>query len=211
MSDLPDKNLFMMLRKPNPHAMTPLPDGYHFSLCKPEDLHTWFAFPFDRAEDARQHMNYMQAYFQRVYAPRAELFFSRCLFVVSPDGAKVGTCFLWPAYGRITTLHWLKVRLSHEGLGLGRALITRVLRQAHPDDYPIYLHTQPESYRAIGLYADFGFSLITDPIVGHRRNDLYECLPWLKQRMGRHFEKLTYDTADRALLTAAANAGDSEF
>ncbi len=211
MSDLPDKNLFMMCKRFNPDAAAPLPQGYSFALCTPDDLPAWYAFPFDQPEDAVRHTPYMQAYFERVYAPKADLFFSRCLFVVAPDGARVGTCFLWPAYGRVTTLHWLKVRKDHEDLGIGRALITKTMQQAASRDYPVYLHTQPESYRAIGLYADFGFALLTDPFIGPRKNDLNECLPWLKERMGRHFGKLTFDTAGSELLEAAGGNPNSEF
>lgn len=208
MSELPDRNLFMVCREMNADAAAALPEGFSFALCTPEDLPDWYAFPFDRPEDAVRHAPYMRAYFERVYAPRGNLFFERCLFVRSPEGEKVGTCFLWPAYGRVTTLHWLKVKQEYEGQGIGRALVARTMRQAA--DYPIYLHTQPESCRAIGLYSDFGFALLTDPFIGPRKNDLNECLPWLKQRMGRHFDRLTYDTADSDLLDAARDR-DSEF
>lgn len=211
MSELPDKNLFMVCRALNPLAAAALPAGFAFALCTPDDLPEWYAFPFDTQEDALRHMPYMKAYYERVYAPHGDLFFGRCLFVLSPDGRKIGTCFLWPAYGRVTTLHWLKVKRDHEGMGIGRALIARTMQQAVSRDYPVYLHTQPESFRAIGLYADFGFALLTDPFIGPRKNDLEECLPWLRQHMGRHFEKLTYDRAGSDLLTSAAQSGDSEF
>ena len=63
----------------------------------------------------------------------------------------MGTCFLWKAYGKITTLHWLKVLPQLEGLGLGRGLLSQVLAQAGPEDFPIYLHTHPSCFRAVHL------------------------------------------------------------
>lgn len=211
MAELPDRNLFMMCRRVRPEAGAPLPHGYRFALCGPEDLPAWYAFPFDTPEDARRFLPYMQAYFARVYAPRAALFHQRCLLVRSQAGEAVGTCFLWPAYGRVTTLHWLKVRREHEGRGIGRALIARAMQQAAPNDYPVYLHTQPESFRAISLYADFGFALLTDPMIGPRRNHLDECLPWLRQQMGARFDRLTFATAGAELIEAASMSADSEF
>ena len=54
--------------------------------------------------------------------------------------------------------------LANEGKGLGRALLTEILKNA---GLPIYLHTQPTPARAIKLYSDFGFKLTTDPIIGY--------------------------------------------
>ena len=58
-----------------------------------------------------------------VYAPHGELFFERCRFACV-DGAPVGTCFVWKAYGRVNTVHWFKVLRAYEGRGIGRALLT---------------------------------------------------------------------------------------
>ena len=51
-----------------------------------------------------------------------------CLPVQKRD-LPVGTCFLWKAYGKLDTLHWLKVKPEYEGKGIGRALIARVLQE----------------------------------------------------------------------------------
>ena len=58
-------------------------------------------------------------------------------------------------------------------------------------DYPVYLHTQPSSFRAIKLYSDFGFSLLSGNNFGVRKNDLDECLPILEEFMPKkYFQKL---------------------
>ena len=166
--NISDYNLFMMCRAPREEAFAPLPAGFHFDLCRREELETWMRFPFDTQEEARQYAPFMARYFQNVYAAKEAEFFARCLFVREASGAPVGTAFLWRAYGRVNTLHWLKVRREYEGRGIGRALLTRLLMPLAPEEYPVYLHTQPSSYRAIKLYTDFGFALLTDARIGPR-------------------------------------------
>jgi hypothetical protein len=79
-------------------------------------------------------------------------------------------------------------------------------------DYPIYLHTQPSSYRAIKLYADFGFTLITDPMIGNRKNDIEECLPILKENMPKeYYKKLSTTKAPKEFLQIVNNSLINEF
>ena len=102
--NIPDYNLFMMCRAPREEAFAPLPAGFHFDLCRREELETWMRFPFDTQEEARQYAPFMARYFQNVYTAKEAEFFARCLFVREASGAPVGTAFLWRAYGRVNTL-----------------------------------------------------------------------------------------------------------
>ena len=95
------------------------------------------------------------------------------------------------------------------GKGLGRALLGEILKDA---EYPVYLHTQPTSARAVKLYSDFGFKLITDPIIGQRKNDLTESLPYLQKVLPQSvYAGLQYTKTNDALLEAAASSNVSEF
>ncbi|QSE97845.1 hypothetical protein [Fulvivirga lutea] len=59
------------------------------------------------------------------------------------------------------------------------------------DDNPIYLHTQPRNFRAVKLYADFGFKLLKGGSIGNRVNELEKCLLILKEFMpNKDFERL---------------------
>ena len=98
---------------------------------------------------------------------------------------------------------------KHEGKGLGRALLSKILRHA---EYPIYLHTQPSSVRAIKLYSDFGFKLVTNPIIGYRKNDLTESLPYLQKIIPEaDYGKLQFAEAADALHKAALSGNQAEF
>ena len=208
---IPDGNLFMMCPHPVEEAFRPMPEGYELRLCQPEQLEEWMALHFDDEATFQAHREEMQRFFDQVYLPRQELFFERCLMLFRGD-TFFWSCFLWPAYGNINTVHWFKIKKEAEGQGLGRSLLSAVLRDLRPEGCPVFLHTQPGSFRAIKLYTDFGFQLLTDPIIGVRPNHLTESLPFLKEIMpARDFERLTFATAPSYFLEAAASVPWSEF
>jgi len=209
---IPDPDLFMMCRSPEPQEFTALPAGFYFDLCREEELDIWRAFPFDEKDAAQEFSAYMKQYFDEVYRPKGDLFFSKCLFVRNAEGVPVATGFLWKAYDRINTLHWLKVKKKWEDRGIGRALISRLLSELGSTDFPIYLHTQASSYRAIKLYTDFGFELITDPFVGDRKNGLEEGQRLLKQSMRpEDWIRLRFTSAPAQFLETVRSSAIHEF
>lgn len=215
--EIPDLNLFMVCRKPNQQAYSTLPVGYCFSLCRPDELDTWKRFPldgneFDNPEDYLAFDRYMTNFFNQVYSKQEDLFYSKCLFVRNEKGIPVATCFIWKAYHKINTLQWLKVKKEFEDKKIGRALITHVLSQLNPTDFPVYLHTQPASYRAIKLYSDFGFELISDPVAGPRANHLEKSLPILKEFMPeKEFKRLKFTPAPSEFLDTVGCSTVIEF
>ncbi len=209
---LPDKNIFMMCTAPNPKAFTKLPLGYHIRHCRKDELDLWKAFPFDDAKEAKQYRQFMTDFFDAVYADKGELFFEKCLFVCDSEDQPIATGFIWRAYDEFNTLHWLKVLKGHEDKGLGRALLSALLGELKNQDLPVYLHTQPESYRAIKLYSDFGFKLLTDSIVGGRTNDLEVCLSFLQRDMKlEDFKSLEMGQAPAHFISQLSHVSDHQF
>lgn len=197
-------NLFMVCEKPNEGAFRELPDGYTVKPCGRGQVELWANTAVEK-----QHVPYVLDYYKRVYAKNEEEFFRRCLLLWDSEGRPAGTCLTWPAYGKVNTLGWFRVLPGHEGRGLGRALLTEILKDA---PMPIYLHTQPTSVRAIKLYSDMGFSLITDPVIGHRENHLDLGLPFLRRVMpGADYERLGFTETDGTLHSAALAGGQPEF
>ena len=208
---MPEGNLFMTCERLERAAFRELPEGFTLRSCRPDELGTWKRMHFDTEAEAVANLTYMDEFFERVYAPRGDEFFRRCLMACR-DGVPVGTCFVWKAYGRVNTVHWFKVLRGWEGRGLGRALLSRALAGLGAEDMPVCLHTQPSSFRAIKLYSDFGFRLITDARVGSRRNDLGQALPALHRAMPRPaFEALRFAPAPRALREASEGESFCEF
>lgn len=207
-SDPAGLDLFMSCERPNERAYGPLPPGYRFRRCRPAELAAWKRLCLDDP----QYLPIIDAYYDRVYAPQAAAFFERCLLACDQRDEPVGTLFIWRAYGRVNTLHWFRVAPEHREKGVGRALLTRALGALDAGDFPVSLHTHPGSYRAIKLYADLGFRLLTDPMVGYRRNGLTEGLPYLRAHMpASAFERLKTARAPAALLEAALLSEQEEF
>ena len=94
----------------------------------------------------------------------------------------MATCSYWKAYGKINTIHWLKTFKVYEGKGLGRAVLSVIMRRFKMKTTQS-IFTQPGSFRAIKLYSDFGFQLLKGGRLGTRMNELEKCLPILKEFM----------------------------
>ena len=205
-------NLFMMCPRLNESALSDIPDGYHIRTCRREELDLWKVIHFDDETAAREQYPYMTRYFETVYEPAGEKFWNCCLFLCDADDRPVGTCFSWKAYERATTIHWYKVRKECEGNGLGRALLSEVMRKLEMSDYPVFLHTHPGCFRAIKLYTDFGFALLRDPVIGYRTNDLDVSLPYLREMMhAKAYDALKFADAPAWFLEAAKISEFSQF
>ncbi|NJM48223.1 MAG: GNAT family N-acetyltransferase [Alkalinema sp. RU_4_3] len=190
-AEIPDKNIFMICKALNHNALTELPASYSIRSCRPDELALWKAMPFDDDNLAKEYEEFMSDYFATTYGGKEELFFAKTLFVCDRQDQPIATCLIWKAYDKFNTIQWFKVLKEYEGQGIGRALLSIVMKELKMCDYPVYLHTQPSSFRAIKLYADFGFSLLSGDTFGIRKNDLDECLPILEQFMPReYFQKL---------------------
>lgn len=211
--DIPDLNIFMMCDKLNTSTLKELPNGFHIRNCRPNELKIWMEFPFDNEDDKKNNYQYMCDYFKNVYGNNEEEFYKRCLFVCEDKTEKpIATCFIWKSYNKINTIHWFKTLKEYEGKGLGKSLLSHIMKSLKEEDYPIFLHTQPASFRAIGLYSSFGFKIITNEVIGYRENNYKESLPILKQFMNEEsFNKLEFIEAPPSFDEAAKSSKISQF
>ena len=211
MKNVEDLNLFMECQELNKDALMPIPEGYHVRTCRKDELTLWKGFPFDTKELKEHYLPYMDDYFKQVYEDQEDIFYKRCLFLCDTQDKPVVTCFAWPLYDRYYTIHWFKVLKEYEGQGLGRALLSEVFKTIPEDSYPVYLHTQPGSYRAIKLYSDFGFFLLTDSYIGHRKNELEEGMDYLKDHMQGYFNQVKFKASDGKFSNAAKQDNIDRF
>ena len=212
---IPSKDLFMMCTGVNTFAFRDLPQGYHFRMCRKDELEIWKEMLLDFPHTPEIHEEYMKImtdYYNNVYANKSDLFFEKCLLVCNEKDIPIGRGFIWKAYDKINTVHWYKVLKKYENQGIGRAILTAIMKDLQEDDYPVYLHTHPSSYRAIKLYSDFGFYLVSNPIIGNRNNDLKDCLPILEKFMPKNeFDKLKITEAPQYFLDVVASSTVEEF
>jgi len=211
-NQIPDLNIFMMCEKLNRKAISKLSKDFYVRNIRKEELDIWKAFPFDTVNDAIKYDAFMSEYFDTVYASKADLFYQKCLFVCDKFDRPIATCFIWKAYNQFNTIHWFKTIKEYEGAGIGRALLSIVMQEVKEEEYPIFLHTQPSSYKAIKLYSDFGFVIVTDPYYGERKNDIEECLPILKKFMPRQeYKKLQFKKAPNHFRQVVDLATTNQF
>ncbi|MBE5795895.1 MAG: bifunctional phosphoribosyl-AMP cyclohydrolase/phosphoribosyl-ATP diphosphatase HisIE [Clostridiales bacterium] len=139
-----------------------LAQGYRIRTYQPGDEDAWAALEcaigeFPTVEEAK-------AWFVPRYLTDPQMARERVFFAVSPEGEVVGTAIAWehdPRGMGVRALHWVAVREDHQRKGLGRALCQTCLRLFRREDnsLPVWLHTQPWSWKAILLYISLGFKL----------------------------------------------------
>jgi ribosomal protein S18 acetylase RimI-like enzyme len=210
--EIPDKNIFMVCKELNKNALRSLPEGYIVRNCRPDELSIWKAFPFDDESLAKEYDSFMVDYFTTTYGGKEDYFFAKTLFVCDDQDKPIATCLLWKAYNEFNTIQWFKVHKNYEGKGIGRALFSLIMKDLTQEDYPVYLHTQPSSFRAIKLYSDFGFDLIRGNNFGIRQNDLEQCLLILEQFMPKNdFQNLRISNAPHNIQFFLENIKTIEF
>lgn len=157
---IPFYNLILRCDQPTP-AEPVLPEGFILRPYVPGDEALWAALEhevgdFDSPQEAED-------YFRRTYLPHEGALRKRCWFVTTPGGGCAGTCIAWrdpKEGGTVASLHWLVVSQRYQRLGLGRALCQKVLNVfAEKGEAPVYIHTQPWSWKAVLLYGSLGFRI----------------------------------------------------
>ncbi|WP_255037474.1 GNAT family N-acetyltransferase [Lacihabitans soyangensis] len=210
--EIPDYNIFMMCERLNEEALSQLKSEYYFRNCRPNELQIWKAFPFDSETVPTEYEDFMNQIINDSYGSDMKTFFSNTIFVCNKDDKPIATCSHWKAYGKFNSIHWLKTIKEYEGQCLGRAVLSEIMKSFSSDDFPIYLHTQPGSFRAVKLYADFGFKLLKGGQIGHRPNELEKCLPILREFIPKKdFEKLEIVDTPQHFIKLVENETTIQF
>ena len=157
---IPFYNLILRCDKPSP-AEPILPEGFFLRPYTPGDEALWAALEYEAGDfDSPQEA---EDYFCRTYLPHADALRQRCWFVMAPEGDCAGTCMAWrdpKGEETVASLHWLVVSERYQRSGIGRALCQKVLNVfMELDEAPVYIHTQPWSWKAVLLYGSLGFRI----------------------------------------------------
>ena len=149
----------------------PLPEGYHFAVFTPEDEEAWVQLQtivthVENPDQGRQifRKEFLQADAQ---TPCEECLgygetVRRTVLVKDNADTLVGAATLWmgDTFGEVwQRVHWVAVHPEHQGKGLAKCLVARMLALYGEQGYqtPIYLTTQTKTYRAVRVYAQMGF------------------------------------------------------
>lgn len=159
-----------------------LPDGYRFAAYQPGYEKDWARMEkavgdFDTEREA-------ETYFLDTYGKAPDELRRRCAMVAEASGRIVGSCIAWRdprGDADVASLHWLVVDPQAQGRGLGRALAVRTMQIfAENGELPVYIHTQPWSWKAILLYDSIGFRLQKTDTFSHYENQYSRVMETLR-------------------------------
>ena len=158
-----------------------LPEGYSFKMYDVGDEKHWAKLEnkigdFSSIEEA-------EMYFKTNYCNQIDELKNRCVFVVDTHGDIVGSCIAWhdsKDNDIVASLHWLVVSSEHQGKHIGSAICQKVMDifNEHGES-PVYIHTQPWSYKAILLYIKLGFKIQKTDTFSHYDNQYKKAIKTL--------------------------------
>lgn len=160
-----------------------LPQGFYFKHFQKGDEKAWATLEykigdFNSAEEAEQ-------YFLNTYCQNIKIIEQRGVFVVNEQNKIVGSCIAWKdkkGEALVASLHWLVIDPDYQGLKLGKALCQKTLEYFQQNgEFPVYIHTQPWSYKAINLYIQQGFQVMIKDTFADYENQYVQAIDTLKK------------------------------
>ena len=107
------------------------------------------------------------------------------LFLINANNMVIGSCIAWQdkqGDSFVSSLHWLVVDEKYHGMGLGKALCCATMNIFEEQEkLPVYIHTQPWSWKAIFLYLSLGFKLQKSDTFSHHKNEYHQAMTELKK------------------------------
>ena len=159
---------------PNGFSIVPYQIGYEREWAKLEVA----VGDFENEEEAEQ-------YFADTYMRDKEKLKENVLFLLNENGQVVGSCIAWEDVKEnvpIASLHWLIVDEKYQGKGLGKVLCREVMNVFYKQSrMPVYIHTQPWSYKAIFLYLALGFKIQKTDTFSKYNNQYSEMMQVMKK------------------------------
>lgn len=159
-----------------------LPEGYSFKMYDVGDEKYWAKLEygigdFSSVEEA-------EMYFKTNYCNQIDELQKRCVFVVDSYGDVVGSCIAWHDLkdnDTVASLHWLVVSPKYQGKHIGLVLCQKVMDIFNErGETPVYIHTQPWSYKAIMLYSKLGFKIQKTDTFSHYENQYEQAIKTLE-------------------------------
>ena len=157
---IPFYNLILRCDEITPAAAV-LPQGFFLRAYQSGDERHWAELEYAIGDFASREE--AERYFAEKYLPYEAELRRRSWFVFAEDGTPAGSCIAWqdPRGGETAaSLHWMVVASRFRRRGIGRALCQTVLNfYAEQGETPVYIHTQPWSWKAVLLYGSLGFRI----------------------------------------------------
>ena len=159
-----------------------LPEGYSFKMYDVGDEKNWAKLEYEIGDFSS--VEEAEIYFKANYSNQIDELKKRCVFVVDAYGDVVGSCIAWHdlnGNNTVASLHWLVVSIEHQGKHIGLALCQKVMDIFNEcGETPVYIHTQPWSYKAILIYIKLGFKIQETDTFSHYENQYEQAIKTLE-------------------------------
>jgi len=157
---VPYAKIKMVRKAGTPIPDFPLPQGYKYTFFKDCDESDWARIETSVEEFDSEFAALL--FFKEEFIPYKDELYRRCLFIETDEGKKIATSTAWWSFvedDRRAWLHWVSVEAGYQGLGLGKAIVSKVtqLLEETEGDVDFYLSTQTWSYKAIDIYKKCGY------------------------------------------------------
>jgi len=157
---IPFAKVYMRRKAGTPIPVFPLPEGFSYTYYEDGDEVNWARIETSAGEFDSEFAALL--FFKEEFMPKVDELYRRCLFIRTASGEKVATSTAWWSYigdQRRAWLQWVGVDARFQGLGLGKAIISRVteLMKMLEGDVDFYLSTQTWSYKAVNIYRKCGW------------------------------------------------------
>lgn len=164
------------------HKEIILPEGFSFVSYKKGYEKAWAELEFSVGDF--KSLEEAEDYFVKTYTQDQNLL-SNILFLLNEEQSVIGSCIAWKDKRNnsdVSSLHWLIVDEKYHGMGLGKALCCEVMNIFDEQgQLPVYIHTQPWSWKAIFLYLSLGFKLQKSDTFSHYPNEYPKAMNELKR------------------------------
>ena len=174
---VPYAGFYMHRKAGTEHKTFAIPDGYRFAMYDDGDEKDWArietsVLEFDSEFSALLH-------FTENFLPYIDELKNRCLFIETEDSFKIATATAWWRVienERRTWMHWIAVDPEYQGLGLGKAIVSRIMEIMTDldGDTDFFLGTQTWSYKAVSIYKLHGFEPTDEKVLYTDRNHSYK-------------------------------------
>ena len=174
-----------------------LPDGFSIAGYQPGYEKEWARLEY-AIEDFGS-LEEAERYFVDTYLKDTNEY-KNILFALNEKNEVVGSCIAWQderKKNKVSSLHWLVVDERYQGQGIGRALCTAVMNiYKEREALPIYIHTQPWSWKAILLYISLGFKLQKTDEFSHYINEYEKAMAALSKVVTEKQYELMIDSSE---------------
>lgn len=135
-----------------------LPDGFRIRPFRPGDERHWAEIEMQAGEFTT--IDRALTYFAGEFGPHPDELRERMLLLESDTEGPIGTTSAWfgeHAGRTLGRIHWVAVIPAFHGRGLSKPLLAAAMRILAQHHHSAFLTTQTTSWRAVGLYVQFGF------------------------------------------------------